>query len=74
MKTLEDILAEYFGCKKPFLKTPKNCGDFTEYFTAQGGKAYGKLTQLLYDVGALTEHSHVINDIVETLDNIVNEI
>lgn len=49
MTTLEEILQQFFHCKKPFLKTPKKIdgGEYTEYFTRSGAKAYEKLTVLL---------------------------
>lgn len=74
MKTLEEILQKYFKCKKPFLNHPyyaeEECA--TETFTVRGGKAYGELISLLYDIGELTETD--VNDIVETLDNIASGI
>ena len=62
-RTLEEVLQHFFGCKKPFAKN----GDFT----AQGSKAYGKLVELLYNVGILAETD--MNDIIESLDYIVTE-
>lgn len=78
-KTLEDILKKYFGCDKPFLDEPVQTeyNDYvsTEYFTLEGGKAYGKLTALLYDLSALLDGYKFenANDVVEFLDGIVNE-
>lgn len=76
MKSLEEILQEYFGCKgkNPFLKKPRKLnddGDY-EYFTKAGAAAYGKLTALIEDL----EGIGVIDDsaaIIFTLDEIVRE-
>ena len=65
MKTLEEILQEYFGCKKPFRK---DNGDLTK----AGSQAYSKLTTLLYDIAKLTETNDEINEVVETLDIIIS--
>lgn len=61
-RTLEEILQHFFGCKKPFRTDGA--------FTCKGSIAYGKLTELLYNIGNLTEID--MNDIVETLDNITD--
>ncbi len=52
--SLEDILAKYFGCKRPFLKTPIHLweNDY-RYLTENGDKAYGKLIDLIHDLSAL---------------------
>ena len=70
---LENILQKYFKCKKPFLKHPYY--DYEEYpvtLTRHGGKAYGDLIGLLYDVGDVCGID--VNDIVDKLDSIVSEI
>ncbi len=72
MKTLEDIL-NVLGSKKPFLKEIKIYDDGTrEPFTKSGGKAYSKLTDILYAIGDLTEMSNEIAEIVEILDDIAS--
>lgn len=76
MKSLDEILQEYFNCNKPFLKKrkliPTIDGERYEYLTQSGARAYGKLTDLLYDLAALGVISlSVANDAVEELDSIV---
>ncbi len=53
------ILGKWFNCKNPFCSNGE--------LSASGSLAYGKLIELLYDVGKITEID--MNDIVETLDN-----
>ena len=57
---LDDILIKYFGSGFPFPE-------------AQSCDSYGKLVELLYEIGDLTEYNGVIADMIETLDNICNE-
>ncbi len=74
--TLEDILQRHFGLQGPlYLKTPiaegyvggnRNLGDYDapspeyRYWTKAGIRAYGKLTDMLYD---LSKHVKLyIND------------
>lgn len=60
-KTLENVLQKYFKVKQPFnLKTDE--------FTKAGSNAYGKLTNLLYDIGNITDTD--MTNIIETLDDI----
>jgi hypothetical protein len=81
MLALDEILTKYFGVKKPFLKKRRVCGYWSgnppepdyEYFTSVGGKAYGKLINLLYDLEPLIGKSFNSNHFVETLDQIVAE-
>lgn len=68
MKSLEDILKENFNCKKAFSKLAPQA------MTKKGTRAYGKLIDLLDDVGNLTGQSVSMNRIVEELDKICNEI
>lgn len=71
MKTLEDILKE-LGSKRPFLDNMIiNEDGSRQPFTKSGGKAYGKLIEILYTVGELTNTD--MNDIVEELDSIANQ-
>lgn len=71
MQSLENILQE-LGSKKPFLtEMIINEDGSRQPFTKSGGKAYGKLTEILYTVGELTNTD--MNDIVEELDNIANQ-
>lgn len=44
-KTLEEVLQDYFGCKKVFTKTGE--------LTVAGNKAYNKLIELMYDLQSL---------------------
>lgn len=76
---LAEILAYYFGCKKPFLKKPKPLSydeygvESYEYFTVRGAKAYGELIDLVYDlrnIGALTDKE--AESTVDALDMIVS--
>jgi len=80
--TLHDILVKYFRCKKPFLKrrkishiclmgeTPEPA--YTE-LTNAGSKAYGELTDLMYDLGALLGDKFNANFWVEELNSIMEE-
>lgn len=65
MITLEEILQKYFNCKRPFNKNEK--------LSESGWSAYGKLTKLVYDLGALGVIEDA-NDVVESLDHITGEI
>ncbi len=65
MITLEEILQKHFNCKKPFKKNEK--------LSASGWDAYGKLTKLIYDLGALGVIEDA-NEVVESLDYITEEI
>jgi len=74
MKSLEEILQEYFGCKgkNPFLKKPRKLNDEGDYvyLTKAGAAAYGKLIALIEDL----EGIGVIDDaegIMDELDQIV---
>ena len=78
---LEDILQKYFGCKKPFLKKKRICGYYIgndtrvpdyEYLTRAGGKAYGKLTSLLYDLEKMLGADFDTNRWIALLDEIVD--
>lgn len=74
MKTLEEILQQDFNCKRPFYKNPTyDANGNREHLTVSGGKAYDKLIDLFYQVGALTEMKSEVNEIVERLDEIVDE-
>lgn len=72
--TLEEILQKWFNCKKPFLKNPYYDGDEKApvTMTKWGAGAYSELIQLIYAVGELTETD--VNDIVDTLDLIIDEM
>lgn len=61
-RTLEEVLQDFMGCPNPFDED----GSVTEH----GWKAYGRLTEMLYDIGNLTETD--VTDMVETLDNIID--
>lgn len=76
---LDSILIKHFGCKTPFLKRPRIKERFGgrgnnsyEYLTVAGGKAYGKLVDLVYDLGNLLPDLVDANEIVECLDDIVD--
>lgn len=68
--TLETILQDYFGCKKPFLKNPhyddKELVAVT--MTEKGKEAYSKLIHLLYDLDEVV--SIKANGIIDELDEI----
>lgn len=66
--TLEDVLKEYFGCRKPFRKKHPAHKDG---FTTKGCEAYFKLTTLLEDVGTLTGHD--MKGVIRELDAITYE-
>lgn len=59
--TLEDILIA-LGSKKPFKKNGE--------LSVSGGKAYGKLTSILYDSAKITDKRDTIH-IVDTFDEII---
>ena len=73
--TLEKILQKHFGCKKPFLAKKRPIGKYHDgtvtysYLSNKGSEAYGKLTELLYDLEELGVLQGV-NDTVEMLDQI----
>ena len=76
---LEEMLQKHFGCSNPFLKRPRIKESFGgrgnnsyEYLTVAGGKAYGKLVDLVYDLGNLLPDLVDANEIVECLDDIVD--
>lgn len=72
--TLEDIMMLVNGGKYSpfFLQRPKVFKDGSrEFFTRKGGKVYGKLVSILYACARLTDVN--VEDIVETMDNIVSE-
>lgn len=80
--TLEDVLAFVNGGKyqKFFLKRPKTYPDGScEVFTPAGGRAFGRLTTLLYAVDRLTQMTETykggydMNGVVEELDAITHE-
>lgn len=72
MKTLEDIL-KTLGSECPFLPDMEIDNDgHRQPFTTEGSKAYGKLIDILYAVGKLTETN--MEDVVETLDNIACDL
>lgn len=68
MKTLEDILQEYFGCEKPFHSPSRDDkAECTTGFTKEGLKSYDKLVQFVYDIHALTSRQGA-DEMVDTLD------
>lgn len=70
---LEEIL-NILGSKKPFLKEPIVNEDTRYPFSVAGGKAYGKLTDIIYGLAEMDVITNdVANDIVEQLDAISNE-
>ncbi len=76
---LDSILIKHFGCKNPFLKKPRIKERFGgrgnnsyEYLTIAGGKAYGELVDLVYDLGGLLPDLVNANEIVDCLDSIVD--
>lgn len=71
MQSLRHILQE-LGSEEPFLtEMIINEDGSRQPFTKSGGKAYDKLTKILYAVGELTNTD--MNDIVEELDSIANQ-
>lgn len=75
--TLGDILTKYFGCKHPFLKHPIVVDQGIDwkhyrYITRNGGKAYGELVGLIYDLEKLLPDLIDSNEIIEQLDQIVD--
>lgn len=71
-KTLETILQDYFGVKRPFLKTPERHWDgMDRYLSRAGEKAYGRLVSLLYDLEDILENFSA-SEIIEELDQIAD--
>lgn len=72
-KTLDEILQQYFRCSKPFLKNPRKIdgGEYTEYFTRRGSKAYEELVALIEDLGVLGVLRDNPEGIINQLDVIV---
>lgn len=69
--TLEEIL-QLLGSEEPFLEElEKDNEGYKQPFTDSGIIAYGKLIDILYAVGDLTDTD--MENIVETLDSIANE-
>lgn len=69
--TLEEIL-QLLGSEEPFFQeVEKDEEGHKQPFTDNGIIAYGKLIDILYAVGNLTDTD--MNDIIETLDSIANE-
>ncbi len=77
--SLAEILQKYFKCKNPFLKKRRVVGHWSdgesdyEYLTHSGGKAYGQLVGLLYDLKKLIGSDFDANEYVEYLDSIVTD-
>lgn len=75
--SLESVLRDNFGCKKPLLKRRKvDCvwSDGSKSYTkltVSGSKAYGKLVDTLYalDVMGVIDDA---NEVIESLDEIVS--
>ena len=68
---LDEIL-ELLGCDDPFLEEMKIDNEgHKQPFTDSGSIAYGKLIDILYAVGNLTDTD--VEHMVETLDSIANE-
>jgi len=61
MKSMEEILQEYFGCKKPFKKN--------ETLSISGEMAYARLIGLLQDIDDLLGTDYVAKNI-DKLDEI----
>lgn len=75
MKTLEELLQEYFGCEKPFIGST-DCDNGEECviaFTEEGLEAYDKLIQLVYDIHALVGSGEA-NKMVDMIDSITREM
>ena len=71
--TLEDILAVFNGgrCEGLLLKRIKTYSDGSRNgLTRRGGKVYGDLVSILYACARITGGD--VEDIVETLDGMVN--
>ena len=79
--TIAEILRKSFKCRKVFLKKKKVCGYWIsggesepdyEYLTKSGGKAYVKLTSLLYSLEQLLGNDFDADRWITELDNIVS--
>jgi hypothetical protein len=77
--TLEQILQEYFGCSKPFLKKKRvverdQYGEVSscESFTKAGIKAYNELICLVSDLGTLFGKGFHADHWIGELDEISN--
>ena len=71
---LKKIL-QTMGCSdEGLLKRPrKDAGGDIHYFTQQGAAAYGRLTELIEDLGDLGVLGVDTQDVIETLDELVRE-
>lgn len=75
---LEQILSQFYGCKKPFLKKKQLAGTYSDggkvynYMTRSGIKAYEKLVKTVYALEEIGVTSNV-NEIVNALDEIVSQ-
>ncbi len=73
-ETLKKIL-KTLGCNDDgLLKHPrKDARGDIHYFTQQGAAAYGRLTELIEDLGDLGVLGVDTQDVIETLDELVRE-
>jgi len=77
---LDEILHKYFGSKNAFLAKRKTIGyvaggepePMYRYVSVSGGKAYGNLTGLLYDLENLLGKEFDANRWITELDDIVS--
>ena len=71
--TLETILQDYFGCKKPFLKNPHYDNEelVAVTMTEKGKEAYSKLIDLLEDLDEVVGIR--ANEIIDELDEISSD-
>lgn len=68
---LEEIL-QLLGSEEPFLEeVERDSEGYKQPFTDSGNIAYGKLIDILYAVGNLTDTD--MENVVETLDSIAND-
>ena len=75
---LEEILQQYFNCKRPFYKNPPissidSDGEVHRNpMTKTGWKAYNRLTDLIYALDRL-DIGIDADKVIDNLDQIVNE-
>ena len=75
VNNLEDLLHEYKFVPKSrpvFRKNIKWVDDLPETGTKAGHKGYAKLIRLLYDIATITGEGIAVNDIVDSLDQIMS--
>lgn len=75
---LDELLSKHFGSKKNFLSRKRVVGHWSdgepdyEYMTRSGGKAYEKLTALMYGLEELLGSDFDANKHITEMDAIIS--